>query len=74
MTEELPVVLSPEAPHRLRRADDREEIRIRTKVFDRWLAAFAQDTPHGALMVALDEYKRELTLLALRRVGMGANR
>ena len=66
---EPPIELSPEAPHRLRRAEDFEEIRIRSEVWNRWLTAFAQETPHAALMLALDDYKRELTLLAVKRCG-----
>lgn len=71
---ELPVQLSPEAPHRLRRAEDREEQEIRVRVWECWLVAFAQGSPHAALMQALDEYRRELGLLALRRLGVGGIR
>jgi hypothetical protein len=66
---EPPIQLSPEAPHRLRRAEDFAEVRIRIDVWTRWLAAFAQETPHAALMHALDDYRRELTLLAVKRCG-----
>ena len=73
MADDLPLD-TPVGVHRLRRAEDREEIRIRAKVYDRWLTAFAQNSPHGALMIALDEYKRELGILAIKRLGMGATR
>ena len=73
-TPELPVRLSPEAPHRLRRAEDREELEIRARVWNCWLVAFAQESPHATLMQALDEYRRELGLLALRRLGVGGVR
>ena len=63
--------LSPEAPHRMRREEDREELEIRLRVWEVWLAAFARETPHTALMRALDEYKRELVLKAVKRYGGG---
>jgi len=64
--------LSPEGPHPLRRAEDRAEVEIRDRIFERWLATFAQESPRVALMVALDEYKRQLGLLAIKRFGMGS--
>lgn len=66
---EPPIQLSPGAPHRLRRAEDHAEFRIRTDVWNRWVTAFAQESPHAALMHALDDYRRELTLLAVKRCG-----
>lgn len=62
--------LSPEAPHRLRRAEDRQEIEVRIRVWQAYCAALAEGTPHAALMTALDEYRRELGILALRRLGI----
>jgi hypothetical protein len=58
--------------HRGRRAEDHEEREIRFRIWERWLAAFARETPHTALMAALDEYKRELGMLAIKRLGIGA--
>jgi len=66
---EPPIDFSPEAPHRLRRAEDFQEMLIRSEITDRWLNALAKETPHAALMLALDDYRRELTLLALKRCG-----
>jgi hypothetical protein len=64
------ITLSAEAPHRLRRAEDREEMDIRLRVWEHWLTAFTAVTPHAALMQALDEYHRELGILAVKRLGM----
>ncbi len=71
---ELPVELSPEAPHRLRRAEDLEDLEIRERVFQRWLMAMGQESPRRALMVALDDYKQELAILAVRRLGLDGTR
>ena len=68
------IQLSPEAPHRLRRAEDREELEIRIRVWQAYCAALAEGTPHAALMTALDEYRRELGILALRRLGIQGTR
>lgn len=66
--------LTPEAPQRLRRAEDREDVEIREQVFQHWLSAFARESPHAALMAALDQYRRELTIRAVRRYGVEAMR
>ncbi len=63
--------LSTEAPHRLRREEDREELEIRLRIWECWRAEAARESPHTALMRALDEYKRELILRALKRYGGG---
>ena len=75
---EPPIQLSPEAPHRLRRAEDTEDLRIREAAWQSFKAAalplFIHDNLRPALMAALDEYRRELGVMALRRLGVGGIR
>jgi hypothetical protein len=64
------ITLSPEAPHRMRRVEDRDELAIRLRVWEVWWEANTRETPQGALMLALDAYKHELGILAVKRLGM----
>jgi hypothetical protein len=69
------ITLSPEAPHRMRRAEDRDELAIRARVWACFQVALAKSEPacddgHAALMLALDWYKYELGILAVKRLGM----
>lgn len=66
--------LSPDAPHRLRRAEDREEVQIRLRVWDVFLEELGHGTTHSALMRSLDSYRAELGVLALKRLGVGGTR
>ncbi len=66
---------SEEAPHRLRRAEDRERMAIRLKAWERWINLSAQQTtPFDALQQVLDAYEADLAALAIRRLGVRAVR
>ena len=67
--------LSPEAPHRLRRAEDRERMALRLKSWELWINLSArQVTPFDALQQVLDEYESDLAALAIRRLGVRGTR
>lgn len=55
----------------LRRAEDHEEARIRQIAWDCYTQALVGGmTPWDAVMAALDSYKRELMVLAVKRMGV----
>ena len=59
-------------PHRMRRADDREEVRIRQAAWEHFRETLGTSTTQfDALMGALDVYRLHLTLLAIKRMGVG---
>lgn len=74
MTDHEPSLDIPPGGHRMRRAEDHEEMQIRLRVLAVWTEAYASESPARALWAALDAYKQELGLLALRRLGVGGTR
>jgi hypothetical protein len=62
---------SPEAPHRLRRAADRERREIRLKLWEMWINLSADGLePFDALQQILAEHEELLSAWAIRRLGV----
>lgn len=64
------IVVQP-GQHRLRRADDKDEIRLRSECWMEFESLTASGlTPFEALIGTLDKYRIGLAAIALRRIGV----
>ncbi len=65
--------LSEEAPHRLRRADDRERWAMRLRLWEWWINHSWEESPFDTVQQLLDEHERELAAWAIKR-GLGGTK
>ena len=63
--------LSEDAPHRLRRAEDRERNDMRLRLWTFYVNNSGSMDSFDLLQAVLDEHTRLLTELAVRRLGNG---